>query len=413
MRIEELHLKNFRCFKELDIKFPASNLAVFIGLNGSGKTAILNAIISLLDIEEPDKYFLHNMKDNFCIGSSNTIENEMLVNYENNIIKCKYCFTPDGSGSYGSDLNRIIPSGKFAFIYYTTDRKNIYTMNTHGSDNINFYNFDGWFEQAENFENELKLDNKKLEFSILRLDVVRKAIATFCSSISGANFHNLKVRRIYNNNKITGSYEEEIKKHNSFLVIHKNEKELKLSQLSEGERLILHLVGDIAYKLTKNDKSLDEIDFDDHKDTVNNALKSNGIVLIDEIELHLHPQWQREVLPALQKTFPNIQFIVTTHSPQVLSNVKKENIFILADGKIIENTPHTEGRDVNSILYELFGVEERPLAYKDKINKLYHALDDENISEAKEILAELTELFGEQDTEIVKANLHLRFATEE
>jgi predicted ATP-dependent endonuclease of OLD family len=49
MRIEELHLKNFRCFKELDIKFPASNLAVFIGLNGSGKTAILDAITLVLN----------------------------------------------------------------------------------------------------------------------------------------------------------------------------------------------------------------------------------------------------------------------------------------------------------------------------------------------------------------------------
>jgi predicted ATP-binding protein involved in virulence len=59
------------------------------------------------------------------------------------------------------------------------------------------------------------------------------------------------------------------------------------------------------------------------------------------------------VIPALGKTFPNCQFITTTHSPQVLSNVEKENILILEDYRIVENTPFTYGRDSNSILYDL------------------------------------------------------------
>jgi predicted ATP-binding protein involved in virulence len=183
---------------------------------------------------------------------------------------------------------------------------------------------------------------------------------------------------------------------------------LSLEQLSEGQRNLLLLVSDISFSLL-NVQEIRNSFFSDNPDTV---LQREGIVLIDEIELHLHPQWQREVLPALQKTFPNIQFIVTTHSPQVLSNLKKEEVFILKDNKIVEVTPHIEGRDSNSILSELFGVDERPERFKNQLKQLYNAIDDENLSEAKKILAELTVAFGEQDTEIVRANLHLSFAEE-
>ena len=85
-----------------------------------------------------------------------------------------------------------------------------------------------------------------------------------------------------------------------------------------------------------------------------NALEGEGIILIDEIDLHLHPQWQRRVLPALTQTFPNCQFIVTTHSPQVLSEVPGESVFILENGKLLDYSPHTRGRDSNSILSEIF-----------------------------------------------------------
>jgi hypothetical protein len=96
----------------------------------------------------------------------------------------------------------------------------------------------------------------------------------------------------------------------------------------------------------------------------------------------------------------------------VLSNLKKEEIFILEDNKIVKVTPHVEGRDVNSILYELFGVEKRPKEYKDKIDQFYTLLEEKELDKAKIILGDLTQYFGEQDSEIVRANLHLSFAEE-
>jgi predicted ATP-binding protein involved in virulence len=124
-------------------------------------------------------------------------------------------------------------------------------------------------------------------------------------------------------------------------VIEKGGEKLKIDQLSDGEKMLLLVVSDLARRLSIANPGMED------------SLQGNGVVLIDEVDLHLHPQWQREVIPALGKTFPNCQFITTTHSPQVLSNVEKENILILEDYRIVENTPFTYGRDSNSILYDL------------------------------------------------------------
>ena len=77
------------------------------------------------------------------------------------------------------------------------------------------------------------------------------------------------------------------------------------------------------------------------------------VVLIDEAEAHLHPKWQREVIPALLATFPHIQFLVSTHSPQVLSRVDSEDIFLLKDGEVLKLSSNPKGMDTNAILEEV------------------------------------------------------------
>jgi len=144
-------------------------------------------------------------------------------------------------------------------------------------------------------------------------------------------------------------------------------------------------------------------------DPSKNALEGKGIILIDEIELHLHPKWQRDIIPRLTSTFPNCQFIVTTHSPQVLSNVKKENVFIVEDFQVYPADAHTFGRDSNSILSELMGVSERPLEIQNRLKECLYKIDDGNIEEAKTMLSELSNLIGDDDSEIVKANTLIDF----
>jgi predicted ATP-binding protein involved in virulence len=425
MRIEKLHLKNFRCFKELDIQFPESNLAVFIGLNGAGKTTILDAITELLcHLNSYHKTPQPNIRfndDDINYEDNNKFEINIKFNFEShisswNISKIRKqpaimnADNRNDEARYGAG-NRY----PFTILTYTATRKKQFSSNTSftvGANYIqsfdNFEHFRNRFTEEVDAENRLRNEfiieklNKEISITIekkdlpsnSKLNVIRKVIEVFCSNISNMSVLNLRTKDI---NTITQ------------IVLDWAGQELKLYQLSEGQRQLLLLVLDIAFSLaTEYEIRESEVFYKQPDD----ALNQEGIVLIDEIELHLHPQWQREVLPALQKTFPNIQFIVTTHSPQVLSNLKKEEVFILKDNKIVEVTPHIEGRDSNSILYELFGVEERPERSKTQLKQLHNAIDDENLSEAKKILAELTTAFGEQDTEIVRANLHLSFAEE-
>lgn len=125
--------------------------------------------------------------------------------------------------------------------------------------------------------------------------------------------------------------------------------------------------------------------------------------------MHLHPQWQRSVISSLTQTFPNCQFIVTTHSPQVLSEVKKENVFIIDNYQIVENTPHTYGKDSNSILYELMNVKERPETVQNQIDDCLKLINEGQIETAKSALNELSNLLGENDSEVVRANALIDF----
>jgi predicted ATP-binding protein involved in virulence len=355
---------------------------VFIGLNGSGKTAILDAIALLVNETQRKKNSKYSY-DDIRTGASYFDNKISLDGVSWNII----CNNKNEEQNFQKNRPTVFLKN---FIYYKTNRKDIFSIFNQQVKNTNFDEFIEWFIEEENFENSMKIEKRDFNFINQKLDIIRMAINKFFNCIYGENFLQLSVKR----ERVTASKKEL----QSYLAIQYDNNLLKLEQLSSGQKALIYLVSDIAYRLIDRD--------DCYYDCLNNF----GIVLIDEIELHLHPQWQREVLPALQKTFPNIQFIVTTHSPQVISNIKREEVFILEDNKLVEHTPYTQGRDSNAILYELFGVEKRPLYFKNKLSDFYTALEDDNIDLAKIILNELTQFFGEQDTEIVTANLHLNFA---
>jgi predicted ATP-binding protein involved in virulence len=105
------------------------------------------------------------------------------------------------------------------------------------------------------------------------------------------------------------------------------------------------------------------------------AKQTTGIVMIDEVDMFLHPKWQQTILPSLQEAFPKIQFIVTTHSPQVLSTVKRENIRVInvnAEGKTVAEMPefHPLGHESGDSLSHIMGTSTRPLlAFDEQIVK--------------------------------------------
>ncbi len=104
--------------------------------------------------------------------------------------------------------------------------------------------------------------------------------------------------------------------HQTLVMSHPDLGELKVDQLSDGQRNLIAMAGDIAYRCVRLNPHL----------VADAPLKTEGIVLIDEIDMHLHPQWQQVVVGNFQEAFPKIQFIVTTHSPQVLTSIHKGRI---------------------------------------------------------------------------------------
>jgi predicted ATP-binding protein involved in virulence len=181
------------------------------------------------------------------------------------------------------------------------------------------------------------------------------------------------------------------------MTVEKNGEELIVNQLSDGEKCLLAMTGDLARRLSIANPSL------------KNPLEGYGVVLIDEVDLHLHPQWQRIIIPSLERTFPNCQFIVTTHSPLVLSYLKKEQVFLLEDFKLVEKTPHTYGRDVGSILFDVMAVLDRPDEIKKRLEKCNRLIDDENYDDAKREIDKLEVLLGPNDPEILRAKSMLTF----
>lgn len=130
--------------------------------------------------------------------------------------------------------------------------------------------------------------------------------------------------------------------------------ELPVEQLSDGIRNMIGMVADIAFRATKLNSHLG----------ARASKETPGIVLIDEIDMHLHPRWQQSVLQNLLQAFPLVQFIVTTHSPQVLTTVRRENVRVLtqAGTQFSAHTPDFSplAHDAGDALAKIMGTHPRP-----------------------------------------------------
>lgn len=169
------------------------------------------------------------------------------------------------------------------------------------------------------------------------------------------------------------------------------------SDLSDGYHVVFGVVGDIARRaLLLNGMH-----------GVAAVLDIEGVAMIDEVDLHLHPRWQRRVLEGLRAAFRNLQFIVTTHSPQVLSSVRNAQVRRLRDARLVERVVHVEGRDTNAILREEMETDDRDEAGVQWRDAFYLALDAGNTLEARAMLEELKQRWGTKDPEVIRAETML------
>lgn len=146
----------------------------------------------------------------------------------------------------------------------------------------------------------------------------------------------------------------------------------------------------------------------------------NTLFLFDEPDTYLHPSWQRNFIESINDLsknaeYNNSQFLITTHSPQLLSNADPENcdVQIMEDGEIVKVTPKYYGRDISTILYEMMGVERRNKKVAKLLSVLFNTIEDEDLENSKIEYAKLIEILGEDDPAMVRAKLQLDYLQEE
>ncbi len=218
-----------------------------------------------------------------------------------------------------------------------------------------------WFYFKENEELRERRERRDFDYQLKDVSVIRQAISSMLPEVSNPRIELNPLRFVVSQKPEEGRAEK-----------------LSLNQLSGGYRIVLALAADLARRMAQGNPHMDD------------PLQSEAIVLIDEIELHLHPAWQQRILGDLMRTFPNAQFIVSTHSPQVLTTVKPQRIVELyRDGDdILAGAPAgaTYGAEAGDVLSVVMGVSERPENDFTKALDEYRRLISEGQGETKEAL---------------------------
>ena len=237
-------------------------------------------------------------------------------------------------------------------------------LDTFGGE-LGFRPFFRWFREREDIENETKVARRDLAFEDPQLRAVRAAVNGLLPDYS-----DLRVQR------------EPL-----HLTVAKGSERFHIDQLSDGEKNLIALAADIACRLAMAHPESDD------------PLLAEAVIAIDEIELHLHPAWQRTVVGALRRTFPNCQLVLTTHSPQVLSEVPTDAVLYLRDFKAEGPAAPVAGRDTNAILSEVMDVRERPREIASAFDRVGELIDSERLSEARAALDELAKTVTERGGE--------------
>ena len=199
----------------------------------------------------------------------------------------------------------------------------------------NFRTFFEWFAGREHEEGNEQKRRRSFDFHLPAMEAIRRAVRALVPGVSDPTvmFHPVRFT-------VSAAFDGD------------GTAELEIDQLSGGNRVLLAVVADLARRMVQANPHLDD------------PLQSEAVVLIDEVDLHLHPSWQQRILPDLMQTFPNAQFLVSTHSPQVLTTVDGDHILQLAreDGEIVVGgiVSPTYGAEAGSVLTVVMGVDARP-----------------------------------------------------
>jgi len=450
MKLSKVDITNFRCFETLPVKLQ-SDVNVFVGVNGAGKTAVLDAIaMALYDVvaanggggkrqrnsqsanlrpedihvvpgssesvvSRADSVTIHAEANQFypAAGFPERTETgaERFIEWTDHVQ-----FQPPAGFIYEtSQSSKLAPiydyfkqiwlelrrtEGKalipFPVVaYYRADRRlrgmpelgNIFEIELErpgayaGALNAgaNYKAMCQWFYLRENQELREKLQIRHdPSFEFPELKAVR--------SVLGRSVENVK-RVFFRESPLSLNIE--------FLDPHGAPSVQSLEQLSDGYRNLLAVILDFARRLAQANP------------TSENPLEAPGILLIDEIELHLHPRWQQTVIPRLRESFPNTQLVVTTHSPQVLTTVESRCIQILRDQKLFSAPAATYGAESKRMLERVLEAPSRPPdednEFARDIRRLFGLINGKKLDEAQELANRLKEKAGNEEPALIEA----------
>lgn len=326
------------------------------------------------------------------------------------------------------------------FAYYSVDR-NVRNMAVEVRDNlinnqfvayddalrktVNFDSFFSWFREREDIENEKRANSAKSDENQDESALIKSLKSKFEYSVSEGgktltkeeldpfmlNFiTEFRMSFFSQLNKVDDRLLSSVRKSIGFftsfenvhirrqgiptMIVEKDGEELDVNQLSQGEKSLLALVGDIARRLALLNPSLD------------NPLEGEGVVMIDEIDLHLHPKWQHDLIDKLVATFPNVQFILTTHSPHVISDRPDILLYSLDDGELTE-MPNVYGEDANTVLTKIFDVDIRDSKVEEQFTSIRRAISNYDYPLAEAKIIELAEKLPSDHLELLKCRLLL------
>ena len=197
---------------------------------------------------------------------------------------------------------------------------------------------------------------------IAEYEAVKQAVSQFMDCIEGRGTHSF-------------FYDKQAES----LMYLENGAVLPISDLSAGYQSLIWMVFDLAYRMALLNPAL-----------TNHIAETSGIVLIDELDMHLHPRWQWKVIDALRTTFPNVQFIAASHAPILFASAK--DVWLIdIEGEEIQYSQSHYGIDISSSVRQFQGRYELPEEIRVLSDQFYSAMDRENYAKAKVILDELKE----------------------
>lgn len=400
MQVTRLKLKNVRAIQEMEFHFrPDFNLVV--GVNGVGKTTVLDALAACLSgivnyaSRLPGQRAARFANNDIRVGAEAM---DIECDFTNGEATKPYCYTirkpHTGSGNKARFVGYPPPSvsgnepgGRPLAVLFLTNRAastdskpskgaaagGVAAAYAHAlwGRRLRLREFEAWMRAQQALVAERRAAGRMLA-------AFEEAVTRFLPG-----YRNLRP-----GDKGTDG---------GFLLIDHGDATLPVNQLSDGERGVLAMVLDLTRRLAQANPEM-----------ANPVTDAGAVVLIDEIDLHVHPQWQRRIVENLTNTFPRCQFIATTHSPQVIGEVETERIHILDDGEVYP-PPHSFGVDSSRVLEEIMDTPPRTRRVQELLKRISDEIAEDKFEQVRDSLGNLIELLGENDPEVTRIRTFLAF----